>query len=309
MDRGLALGWRSISRAENERFLEYRNLVSCNTTSARRSGLDAHAAAEHRYRSRSESWRRSCRSAPPVFDTDQFAPLIALGEELSGSATEPGFAVDRALRILADHARAMTFLVADGVVPSNEDRGYVLRRVMRRAIRQGRALDLEPGFLEALRRVRARGDGRRLPGAAGAGGRDRHVAGRRGGGLRAHARAGLANAARAIARARGEGSERTRPRTSSSCTTRSVPVRPHEGAAVRGGPRRRRGGLRAADGGAARARPRLRRRQRAGRSRSPRERAREFAEGTAAKSSFTGYETEEQHTTVAAVGVDGERSL
>ena len=41
----------------------------------------------------------------------------------------------------------MTFLVADGVVPSNEDRGYVLRRVMRRAIQQGRALELEPGFL------------------------------------------------------------------------------------------------------------------------------------------------------------------
>src|SRR6185437_7669712 len=54
---------------------------------------------------------------------------------------------DRALRILADHSRAMTFLVADGVVPSNEDRGYVLRRVMRRAIQQGRALELAPGFL------------------------------------------------------------------------------------------------------------------------------------------------------------------
>ena len=55
--------------------------------------------------------------------------------------------MDRALRILADHSRAMTFLVADGVVPSNEDRGYVLRRVMRRAIQQGRSLELEPGFL------------------------------------------------------------------------------------------------------------------------------------------------------------------
>jgi alanyl-tRNA synthetase len=83
-----------------------------------------------------------------VFETDQFSPLIELGEQLSGHRYGEEFAVDRALRILADHSRAMTFLVADGVVPSNEDRGYVLRRVMRRAIQQGRSLELEPGFLE-----------------------------------------------------------------------------------------------------------------------------------------------------------------
>ncbi|HYM56153.1 MAG TPA: alanine--tRNA ligase, partial [Solirubrobacteraceae bacterium] len=82
-----------------------------------------------------------------VFETDQFQPLIELGEELSGRRYGAEDAGDRALRILADHARAMTFLVADGVVPSNEDRGYVLRRVMRRAIQQGRTLELEPGFL------------------------------------------------------------------------------------------------------------------------------------------------------------------
>ena len=82
-----------------------------------------------------------------MFETDQFRPLIELGEELSGRRYGEDFATDRALRILADHARAMTFLTADGVVPSNEDRGYVLRRVMRRAIQQGLALELEPGFL------------------------------------------------------------------------------------------------------------------------------------------------------------------
>jgi alanyl-tRNA synthetase len=82
-----------------------------------------------------------------VFETDQFQPLIELGEELSQRRYGSDFDSDRALRILADHARAMTFLTADGVVPSNEDRGYVLRRVMRRAIQQGLALELAPGFL------------------------------------------------------------------------------------------------------------------------------------------------------------------
>ncbi len=84
-----------------------------------------------------------------MFETDQFWPLIVLGQELSGRAYGHEFDVDRALRVLADHARAMTFLIGDGVVPSNEDRGYVLRRIIRRAILQGRRrLALEPGFLE-----------------------------------------------------------------------------------------------------------------------------------------------------------------
>ncbi len=82
-----------------------------------------------------------------VFETDQFQPLIELGEQLSGRRYGADFEGDRALRILADHARAITFLTADGVVPSNEDRGYVLRRVMRRAIQQGLALELPVGFL------------------------------------------------------------------------------------------------------------------------------------------------------------------
>ncbi|TMM08122.1 MAG: alanine--tRNA ligase, partial [Actinobacteria bacterium] len=86
---------------------------------------------------------------PSVFETDQFSPLIELGEALSGRRYGSEYEGDRALRVLADHSRAMTFLIADGVVPSNEDRAYVLRRIIRRAILQGRhTLELEPGFLE-----------------------------------------------------------------------------------------------------------------------------------------------------------------
>ena len=88
------------------------------------------------------------QDVPSVYDTDQFRPLITLAEELSGRVYDADDAdATRAMRILADHARAMTFLIADGVVPSNEDRGYILRRVMRRSIQQGRLLGLEPGFL------------------------------------------------------------------------------------------------------------------------------------------------------------------
>ncbi|HEY0633373.1 MAG TPA: alanine--tRNA ligase, partial [Thermoleophilaceae bacterium] len=91
------------------------------------------------------------QDVPSVYETDQFWPLIELGEELSGRRyDEDDFAVKRALRILADHGRGMTFLLADGVVPSNEDRGYVLRRIMRRAIQQARVLGLEDAVLPQL---------------------------------------------------------------------------------------------------------------------------------------------------------------
>src|ERR671922_2538957 len=82
-----------------------------------------------------------------VFETDAFRPLVDLAEELSGRSYGEERATTRAMRIIADHSRGMTFLLADGVVPSNEDRGYVLRRVMRRAVQQGRALGLESPWL------------------------------------------------------------------------------------------------------------------------------------------------------------------
>ena len=72
-----------------------------------------------------------------VWDIDIFRPLIAAAESVTGATygTYPGTEDDVSLRILAEHARTMTFLVADGVVPSNVDRGYVLRRIIRRAVR------------------------------------------------------------------------------------------------------------------------------------------------------------------------------
>jgi alanyl-tRNA synthetase len=72
-----------------------------------------------------------------VWDTDVFRPLLDAAESVTGAKYQgfPGGDSDVSLRLLAEHARTMTFLVADGVVPSNEERGYVLRRIIRRAVR------------------------------------------------------------------------------------------------------------------------------------------------------------------------------
>jgi alanyl-tRNA synthetase len=90
------------------------------------------------------------------FDTDLFVPLIQRAGELTG--THPGTSprCDASLRIIADHARATTFLISDGVIPSNDGRGYVLRKIMRRALRHGRLLNSKVPFLtEMVVKVRA----------------------------------------------------------------------------------------------------------------------------------------------------------
>ncbi len=81
------------------------------------------------------------------YDSDLFAPIISRLESLSGRTYGNDAADDTAMRVIADHVRATCFLVADGVLPSNEGRGYVLRRVLRRAIRFGRNLGLTGPFL------------------------------------------------------------------------------------------------------------------------------------------------------------------
>ncbi len=87
------------------------------------------------------------QDVPSVFETDHVRPLIDLAEEFSGRRYGEDDRVTRAMRIVADHSRGAAFLIADGVVPSNEDRGYILRRIMRRAIQQGRSLGLAAPWL------------------------------------------------------------------------------------------------------------------------------------------------------------------
>jgi alanyl-tRNA synthetase len=82
------------------------------------------------------------------YDTDLFTPLLARAAELSGKTYGRDSADDASLRVIADHSRATAFLISDGVQPSNEGRGYVLRRIMRRAIRHGARLGLDEPFLD-----------------------------------------------------------------------------------------------------------------------------------------------------------------
>src|SRR5262245_1782938 len=85
-----------------------------------------------------------------VYDTDLFRPIIARAEELSGVTKGRDPEKDVSLNVVADHARAVSFLISDGVLPSNEGRGYVLRRILRRAARHGVLLGLERPFLHAV---------------------------------------------------------------------------------------------------------------------------------------------------------------
>src|SRR3954469_2410686 len=148
LDRGLEFGAEGERPGDDtDRFLEFWNHVFMSYDLAQDGtltplpmrnidtgmGLDRMAAV--------------LQDVPSVFETDHVRPLIELAEELSGRRYDEGGAVTRAMRIVADHSRGAAFLIADGVVPSNEDRGYILRRIMRRAIQQGNTLGLEAPWL------------------------------------------------------------------------------------------------------------------------------------------------------------------
>lgn len=81
------------------------------------------------------------------YDTDVLRDLVAVGESLSGKTYKTDEATDLCLRIMADHSRAVTFMIADGILPSNEGRGYVLRRLLRRAVMKGHSIGIEGAFL------------------------------------------------------------------------------------------------------------------------------------------------------------------
>jgi alanyl-tRNA synthetase len=84
------------------------------------------------------------------YDTDLFTPLIAALGKIAGKTYQASRPEAVSFRVVADHIRAATFLISDGILPSNEGRGYVLRRIMRRAMRHGRKLGIQGAFLARL---------------------------------------------------------------------------------------------------------------------------------------------------------------
>jgi alanyl-tRNA synthetase len=143
LDRGLHWGKEDdLPGGENERFLEYWNLVFMQYNQDPPGTLTPLPAKNIDTGLGLNRMALIQQGVDTIFDTDQFVPLMELGRSLATEQSE-----ERALRILADHSRGMTFLIADGVVPSNEDRGYVLRRLIRRAIQQGNRLGFDGQFL------------------------------------------------------------------------------------------------------------------------------------------------------------------
>jgi alanyl-tRNA synthetase len=156
IDRGEAYGCRRPECAvgcDCDRFLEIWNLVfmqfnrdaSGAMTPLPKPSIDTGMGLER--------IAAVVQNAATNFDTDLLRPIIRRTEELTGRAFGQGGAADVAMKVIADHSRAAVFLIGDGILPSNEGRGYVLRRIMRRAIRYGRNIGLTRPFLHETARV------------------------------------------------------------------------------------------------------------------------------------------------------------
>ena len=154
LDRGLEFGGEDDRPGDDtERFLEFWNLVFMQYELGEDGSLTELPAKNIDTGMGLERMAAILQNKKSVYETDNFWPLIELGQELSGRKYESDEATTRAMRVLANHSRSTAFLIADGVVPSNEDRGYILRRVMRRAIHQGRVLGLESCLVPFTERV------------------------------------------------------------------------------------------------------------------------------------------------------------
>ncbi|MCM3632393.1 alanine--tRNA ligase [Paenibacillus camelliae] len=138
---------------ENERFLEVWNLVFSqfnhnkdgSYTPLPNKNIDTGAGLER--------IASILQDVDSNFDTDLFMPIIRRTSELAGVTYKQNEDQDVALKVIADHIRTVAFAVGDGVMPSNEGRGYIIRRLLRRAVRYGKKLGIDKPFLFGLTEV------------------------------------------------------------------------------------------------------------------------------------------------------------
>src|SRR5829696_6154205 len=154
-DKGPAYGAEGgPAFGSDERFLEFYNLVFIQYDAQKDGSLVPLPAPGVDTGMGLERTLTVLQDVDSVFDTDALRTLVDAAGELTGVPYGRDDRTDVSLRILADHGRAMTFLVSDGVFPTNEDRGYVLRRIIRRAVRHawllGTEREVTPPLVDAV---------------------------------------------------------------------------------------------------------------------------------------------------------------
>jgi len=140
----------STPATDDRRFLEIWNLVFMQFDQLAEGGLRRLPAPSIDTGMGLERIASVLEGHDSNYDTDLFRPLIDAAAHRARTAYGRSADADFSLRVIADHARALCFLVADGIVPANDKRGYVLRRLVRRAIRHGRKLGIEGPFLDEV---------------------------------------------------------------------------------------------------------------------------------------------------------------
>ena len=133
-----------------DRYLEFWNLVFMQYYQDRQGDRTLLPRANVDTGSGLERVTAIMQQVQTVYETDLFRPFMDEAAEIAGTAFGRDAQTDYALRVVADHARGATFLAADGVVPGNEGRGYVMRRIVRRTVRYGRKLGIRGPFLERV---------------------------------------------------------------------------------------------------------------------------------------------------------------
>ena len=236
-DLGPELGPDGGPVTDSDRYIEIWNLVFMQFDQQRRRHARPAAEAEHRHRRRPRAQPdgRAGRRRRSGTSTCSGRCIAAAEQRHRRALRRRASRTDVSLRILAEHARTMTFLVTDGVRPSNQERGYVLRRIIRRAVRHAYLLGARDLVLPGARRRGRRRDGRRVPRAR----RARTTSSRKVVGARRRRSAPRCNAASTCSTSILDARRRHRRRRVLPARHARVPDRPHPRDRGRARPRRR----------------------------------------------------------------------